>query len=136
MLQPPRIIPGHSPPVPLIGLCLLLLGACTTVAAIAPPAPSGSMASSPDFGNGTRPFFTPGPGKSEDDFENDRIACAYAVKPWTVQGVTDCMVTRGNTVRMVAATPNGVSPSGAAIRADADAARAASALATMPRPSA
>jgi hypothetical protein len=72
------------------------------------------------------PFFTPAPGKSQDDFQNDRIACAYAVKPWTVRGFTDCMTARGNIVQMVASPPYVEPPGGAAVRSDIEAARAAS----------
>jgi hypothetical protein len=40
----------------------------------------------------------PPPGKSWTVFQDDRIECAYAVKPWTPQGAAACMVARGNLI--------------------------------------
>ena len=44
--------------------------------------------------------YKPPPTKSENDFQNDRIECAYAAKPWSVQAFTNCMVAHGNIVQV------------------------------------
>jgi hypothetical protein len=65
---------------------------------------SNSVATSKPQVSGPEPFFTPGPGKTRNDYSDDRIACS-SINSWTTQGFTDCMIARGDTVEGGQASP-------------------------------
>ena len=74
-----------------------------------------------------RLFFDPGSGKTQEQFQDDRVACAYAVEPWTEDGFAQCMKARGDIVEadQTPQTTALISPYAKAMRDDIDAARAA-----------
>src|ERR1700730_12587946 len=72
----------------VIGLTLTL-DACTQVTSMGPPGRSQAQ-------SGSRTIYIAPPGKSRSAYEDDRTACTRAVRPYTDQGYTDCMIARGN----------------------------------------
>jgi hypothetical protein len=78
-------------PWPLLALSaiigLLMLGGCTT---------GFSPGARPSAAELNKYFFTPAPGKSQFVFNQDRIQCTYAIKPWTSENFKSCMLARGN----------------------------------------